>query len=632
MEKTRARQMLEILRAQGIDSVSRTEVKLDIKTPAAPVFLPIAEKLPAAEVKEPLIADSVKKEEPAKKEEKTQIKLKGFLYRKLIGGRKDIGKNNASQKTESKQRFHIRGLLYDKLHEQKSEQSKYPRFAIEPSGIIPVLSKDELKEKTTSYPLIKPYAYADIRFDQSENSLVYFVVEPELNDFEKHVISKLKEGLLQVIDISLKDIKKEDKMIDFLEGNINKLLDEYDFSLNEKEYLKIMYFIYRDFVGLNDIEPLLCDPYIEDIGCDGFNVPLYVVHQRYGSLKTNIIYPDENELKEFVTKLAERCDRFISYAEPMLDGALPDGTRVHASLAGDVTTRGPTFSIRKFRDEPFTPADIIRLNTASPELLAYIWFVVENGVNILIVGGVATGKTSLLNCISMFIPSEAKIVSIEDTRELSLPHENWIPGVARTGFTGTGVGEVTMFDLLKESFRQNPDYLVVGEIRGKEAYVMFQSMASGHPSISTMHSGSVDDVVSRLRTEPISLPPGLIQLLDLVIIMVHAREKGKSARRVKEIVEIQSIDSETGFARTNKVFTWTPSQDTFEYHGDSWVLHKISTEKGITMNDIVRDIAKRKKFINWMVEKNITNMNEIAKYIETYRRSPEKINSLIGYE
>ena len=231
-------------------------------------------------------------------------------------------------------------------------------------------------------------------------------------------------------------------MLDFLEKSIRQLLDEYGYTLNEHEYMKIMYYIFRDFVGLNEIEPLLRDPYIEDIGLDGIGIPVYIVHQKFGSIRTNIIYKSEEHLREFVTKISERCDRYISYAEPLLDGTLPDGTRIQASLASYVTARGPTFSIRKFREVPFSPIDMLRLGTVSPEMLAYIWFVIENGANIMIAGGVATGKTSMLNSLSLFIPHEANIVSIEDTRELNLMHENWIPGVARAGFTGSGVGEV----------------------------------------------------------------------------------------------------------------------------------------------------------------------------------------------
>jgi flagellar protein FlaI len=436
--------------------------------------------------------------------------------------------------------------------------------------------------------------------------------------------------LIQTINVNLDDIKKQAKVTEFLEENIQKLIYEYGFDINDKEYLKIMYFIYRDFVGLDEIEPLLADPFIEDIGCDGIGLPIYVVHQKFGSIKSNIVFKDEKTLREFVTKLAERCDRYISYAEPLLDGSLPDGTRVQASLAKDVTTRGPTFSLRKFREVPFTPVDIMRLKTASAEMLAYLWFVVENGANILIAGGVSTGKTSLLNCISLFIPTEAKIVSIEDTRELNLPHENWIPGVARVGFSGTGVGEVSMFELLKESFRQNPDYLIVGEIRGKEAYVMFQGMASGHPSLSTVHAGSVDDLMKRLQTHPINLSPGLMESLNIVIVMAHAREKGKSARRIKEIDEIESIDADTGVPRIVKSFVWTPSDDVYEYRGSSWILSKISREKGMGFNNILKDISRRKKLIDWLFENNVTDLSTVTNYIRLYRINPEKIEDIIA--
>jgi flagellar protein FlaI len=543
-------------------------------------------------------------------------------------------------------KIHLRGALYSRLHRpkprpltragqalailRKGEQAKFRVYTNK--SLITLPPSAEIRMNNVMYPLIRPYSYANIKFDPKESSLLYSVMEPRMSDKEKYIMEKLHEGLIQIIDVSLDDIKNSDKMLTFLEKSINRLLDEYNFKLKDQEYVKIMYYIFRDFVGLNRIEPLLSDPYIEDIGCDGVNIPVYVVHQKFGSLKTNIIYTDAKELKDFATKLAERCDRYISYAEPLLDGSLPDGSRVQASLASDVTTRGPTFSIRKFRAEPLSPVDMIRLNTASSEMLAYLWFLIENGMNMLISGGVSTGKTSLLNGISFFIPPEAKIVSIEDTRELNLPHENWIPGAARSGFTGSGVGEVTMYELLKESFRQNPDYLIVGEIRGKEAYVMFQAMASGHPSISTVHAGSVDDLMKRLQTRPINLSTGLIESLDLVIIMIHAREKGKSARRVKEIVEIEDIDIATGQPVTNKAFVWMPASDSFEYRSNSWLLERVSTQKGIPMNNIIREISKRKKFLEWLYNNNINDMHEVGKYMAMFYRDKEKVDKLLAGE
>jgi len=607
MAESRAKMMAEILRRQYAgESVIKSAPVQETLTVVKAEDNFIASKEPTAATRAPIRLLSAPKR---------KFELRGLLYRKFLHHIEEI--------TSSGRAGQLMGM-------QRGENVTYPTFVIYPTqGMTNLLPHETVKIKSMIYPLAKPYSYANIKTDK-DGSLLYNVMEPELTEYEKKIFEKLKEGLMQVIDVRIEDVAGHNEILDYLEKNVRELLKEYGFVLSTKEYLKIMYFISRDFIGLNEIQPLMLDPFIEDIGCDGNGVPVYVVHQRYGSLRTNVIFKDMQYLKDFVTKLAERCDRYISYAEPLLDGTLPDGARIQASLAEDVTTRGPTFSIRKFRQSPFTPADMITLNTASAEMLAYLWFAVENGVNILIAGGVATGKTSFLNTLSMFIRTEAKIVSIEDTRELSLPHENWIPGAARTGFAGSTVGEVTMFDLLKESFRQNPDYLIVGEIRGKEAYVMFQAMSSGHPSISTMHAGSVDDVIKRLSTEPINISPGLLEVLDLVIVMTHAREKGKSARRVKEIVELESVDSVTGRPRISKSFVWIPFKDEYEYRGNSWVLHKISFEKGIPLNKIMGDIARRKVLLAWMAEKNVNTMSEAAKYMDMYSNAPETISALIG--
>ncbi|MBI2173157.1 MAG: type II/IV secretion system ATPase subunit [Candidatus Aenigmarchaeota archaeon] len=547
--------------------------------------------------------------------------LRGSLYRKATS-RKHPKEELPPSLSRSGQ------MLLIMRNQQRFE--KYPKFKVCENKMTSLPPPHSVNFRHVIYPLIKPYAYANVKYDEKDASLVYNVMEPKLTKKESVILEKLKDGLMQVINVGISDIKTNEKIIDFLEDRIQHLLKEFGIDLTDKEYSKILYYIFRDFVGLNEIEPLLKDPYIEDIGVDGTSIPVYVVHQRFGSIRTNVIYNNEAKLREFVTKLAERCDRYISYAEPLLDGTLPDGARVQASLASDVTTRGPTFSIRKFREVPLSPVDIIRYNTASPEMLAYIWYLVENGANILLAGGVSTGKTSMLNAISMFIPSEMKIVSIEDTKELNLPHENWIPGVSRAGFTGTGVGEVDMFQLLKESFRQNPDYLIVGEIRGKEAYVMFQGMASGHATLSTIHAGGINDLIKRLETEPINLSPGLLESLDAVIVMVHAREHGKSARRVKEIVEMESIDTQSGQPRINKSFSWSPSDDSFLYKGNSWLLSKISNERGTSLSDIVRDISRRKKFLSILYQNNVTKMEDVAKYINVYRRNPKRVDNVIN--
>ncbi len=517
-----------------------------------------------------------------------------------------------------------------KSFRKKPKQKKELKFIMKiPNKLIVFPKVKDKKKLDITYPLLEPFSYVHISWSNIEGGYIYRLREPKLTKKEQEILEKLKENLIEVVDVKLSSIKNTEKAFAYLEEKIKKILEEMEVTLTNLSYNKIMYYIYRDFVGLNEIEPLMHDPYIEDISCDGVGIPIYVVHKKLGSIQTNIVFTDKEKLKNFVVKLAERCGRYVSYAEPLLDGSLPDGSRVQASLAEDVTTKGPTFSIRKFTSEPLSPIDLINLKTASPEIMAYLWFCVESGVSMLICGGTATGKTTLLNAISLFIPSEYKIVSIEDTRELQLPHENWIPSVSRMGFgalepTGERYGEVTMFDLLKESFRQNPDYVIVGEIRGKEASVMFQGMASGHPSLGTMHAAGVSSVIKRLQSPPIELSPSLVETLDLVITLVHAREKGKSARRIKTIEEIRSVNPD-GSARTSVVFRWIPSKDIFEAGEGDYTLNKIAHMKGVSLASVKKEIKRREKVIRWMVKKGITHWKEVSKVVSIYHTNPDEI-------
>ncbi len=516
----------------------------------------------------------------------------------------------------------LKGILYKKLIKKK--ERKLPELIFKKQEkIVEIPSYQDLTKVNIIYPLIEPFAFAHIKWDKENQELVYNVIEPELTEAERENLKRISEALIELIEVELTVIKDISKAIEYLQKNVLKIIKEFGLKLSKISYIKLMYHIYRNFIGLNEIEPLLQDPNIEDISCDGLNTPIYIIHRKFGSIKTNITYTEPERLREFVIKLAERCGRYISYAEPILSGTLPDGSRVSATLAGDVATRGPTFTIRKFTAKPISPIEQVELGTASPEMLAYFWYLIEHRASILIVGGVATGKTSFLNTLSMFIPSEAKIVSIEDTREIKIPHEHWIPTLARTGFgipmpTGEKYGEVTLFDLLKESFRQNPDYVIVGETRGKEAYVMFQGMSSGHPCLSTFHAGSVDTVIKRLTSPPIELPSTLIESLDVIVIMVHAKEKGESARRIKEVVEIQSVDPKTNEVKASPVFRWNPNKDTYEKFYESIKLKEIVEETGGKPEDALKEIKRREKFLESLREKEVKDFVEVTKYIKYY--------------
>jgi len=284
-------------------------------------------------------------------------------------------------------------------------------------------------------------------------------------------------------------------------------------------------------------------------------------------------------------------------------------------------------TVRKFTKEPWTPIHLMKFKTLSPEILAYLWLLIENGSNIMVIGSTGTGKTTFLNAIAFFIPPSDRVVSIEDTRELQLKHENWLPSVTREG-VGFGVnkqGEVTLFDLLKESFRQRPDYIIVGEIRGKEAYVLFQGAASGHPAMSTMHADSVETMVRRLETPPINLPASLVEILDVGCIMTQTRIRGKTVRRIREITEIVKVREGVGNVQTNTPFFWDPKTDRFYFRTDSHAFDKLTMRKGISKPELYREFQLRSKLLLAMYKNNIYDFKEVQEIIHDYFKNPKSV-------
>ncbi|MFQ5474263.1 MAG: type II/IV secretion system ATPase subunit, partial [Candidatus Nanoarchaeia archaeon] len=415
------------------------------------------------------------------------------------------------------------------------------------------------------YPLMPPYAFVHIYWDKKENELVYVVEEPLLDGVEKELLELIQLGLEEMINISYVRAARSQILLQYLEKNVQGILVELGTKVSKKTYNKLMYYVYRDSIGFNEIEPILNDYFIEDIECNGLNFPLYIVHRKYQNIRTNVIFKHAQHLTDFVEKLAQKAGRYVSYAKPLLDGTLPDGSRVNATYTDDVTTRGPTFTIRKFTKDPWTPVSLIQFKTGTPETFAFLWLAIEHKFNIMTIGETASGKTTFMNAVLAFIPPEARVASIEDTRELNLAHDNWLPSVTRSGFgagaTGTQFGEITLFDLLRESFRQSPDYVVVGETRGAEASVLFQGMASGHPSYSTFHAASVATLVKRLETPPINLSPTLVESLDIVCVCNHVKTQDKNMRRLAEVDEILEVEAGLGKARKNVLFKWDALKD-----------------------------------------------------------------------
>ncbi len=477
------------------------------------------------------------------------------------------------------------------------------------------------------YSIQEPHVYAAIVKEPETQKVHYKVIEPTLLEEEAEILKEIKILLMEEIDVNLKEIDTREKAAKYLKHKIREIIKNYRLKIAQEAVGKLTYFIVRDFVYYGKIDPLMKDRMVEDISADGVNIPVYIWHREYESLPTNIIFKDENELNSFIVRLAYLSKKNISIASPMLDASLPDGSRIQLTYGNEITRRGSTFTIRRFRVDPLTISDLIGFNTLSSEIAAYFWYVIENRASVLVAGGVASGKTTMLNCLSMFIRPELKIVSVEDTAELNLPHENWIPSVIRTRFgqEDKGSGAITLFDLLKAAVRQRPDFIIVGEVRGAEAYTLFQAMATGHLGMSTIHAESPDAVIHRLESEPMNIPKPLLAMIDAMTIQIRTEIDGKPARRTSTITEVISVDPKTKEILTNDVFRWNPRNDTFHYTGQSNILERSMERTGIDEEEIGAELKRRKTVLEWMVQKNIRRHTEVANIIREYYTNPDRI-------
>ena len=475
------------------------------------------------------------------------------------------------------------------------------------------------------YPLNEPFAYATIVRNKIRGNILYLVNEPVLSEEEESYLQRLKDLLLEVLDIGVEELDSQKEAKKYLEQKCRLLLKQH-FKVGAVTEEKLLYYVVRDNYGFGKIDPLMRDPLLEDISCDGIDTSLYVWHRDFQSIPTNIRFDHPKELDSFALRLAYLCGRHISIAQPMLDASLPEGSRLHLTYGREVTRRGSTFTIRKFRADPLTIVDLVNFRTLSPEMAAYLWYAVESRVSTLVCGGIASGKTTMLNCLSMFIKPDLKIVSIEDTPELNLPHENWVPTNTRTHFgLGTEQSDITLFDLLKASLRQRPDYIIVGEVRGAEAYTLFQAVSTGHLGMSTLHAESVKAAVYRLEAEPMNIPRTLISGIDIVIVQRKISSGIGAGRKTIQVSEIVGLDPRSKEILTNEVFKWNANKGAFEYTGRSYLVERIAARDGISLEDANRELGKRAKVIEWMANRNIRNFQRVSDITRRYYEQPERV-------
>jgi archaeal flagellar protein FlaI len=389
----------------------------------------------------------------------------------------------------------------------------------------------------------------------------------------------------------------------------------------------IRYIVIREKLGLGILQPLLLDNNIEDISCSGVGA-IFVEHKIFKSVQSSIVFQSYDDVDSFVVWLGEWIKHPVTVRNPLVDAVLPDGSRINIVYGREISKRGSNFTIRKFAGTPTSVLELIEFGSLNYTMVAYLSLMLEAHMNVFVVGATASGKTTLLNAITAFMKPDAKIVTIEDTPEVQVPHENWVQEMTRQGGGEKKSSDVGMFELLKAALRQRPDMIIVGEIRSVEAVVAFQAMQTGHGVMSTFHASSVEKLIQRLTGDPINIPKTYIDNLNLAVIQSAVRlADGRSARRVMSINEIIGYDPVSQSFSFLEAFRWNPANDTFEFPGymNSYLLEQvIALKHGIPPHrrkEIYDEVKRRAKIFEKLhKEKKVTDFYEFFRILAEARR------------
>ncbi|MFB6135599.1 MAG: type II/IV secretion system ATPase subunit [Halobacteriaceae archaeon] len=531
------------------------------------------------------------------------------------------------------------------------------------------------------YWVNKPYAFVSLFHSRRENERKYFLVEPYRNEIEDDLRSFLTEKLRTAIKYASDETVvegDESSRREVIERETRKLLDRYDLydgpaeaqrslldrllervgrregpdgeaasgeldglparpepavvaedsqTLTQYQVEKLLYYLQRNFVGFERIDGIKHDINVEDISCDGYDSPVFVYHTDYEQLITNVTH-GEDDLDDFVVKMAQRSGKGISKRQPQVDATLPDGSRAQLTLGREVSDHGTNYTIRQFKDVPFTPIDLINWRTFSLDEMALMWLCIENHKSLLFAGGTASGKTTSLNAVSLFIPSNTKIVSIEDTREVELPQRNWIASVTRPSFSDDDRGDIDEFDLLEAALRQRPDYIVMGEVRGEEGRTLFQVMSTGHTTLTTFHADSVGEVLKRFTTDPINVSKTLFTALDLVSIQAQTRVQGRKVRRNRVLTEINEYSAENDEINVQDVYEWLPEGDDFQRQPASTTLEEIQFDRGWQRQELEDELFKRRVVLAYLIDRGLNEYAQVAATLQAFINDPDTILTL----
>ena len=531
------------------------------------------------------------------------------------------------------------------------EQSKEHEFLLDYIHMLPVEDvgipeyHNELNRKlgdTKNPNLIYPVGgglYVHIYPDPQDSRDYYIAIEPGMLNDDRGLVEDLEDHLVDHVedldDTGGAQINRGEVLRSILKKVVvvvkpkelaaarkkAKKKPGTKLPVTKTQLASLRYQLVRDKEGMGVLEPLILDPYIEDISCSGTG-SMFLEHKIFKSLKTNITFDSTEELDTFVIQISEKIGKPVTYRNPIVDATLPDGSRINLVFGDDVSKRGSNFTIRKFSAEPLSMIQLVEFGGLTYEMAAYLSLAMLHGMNMFISGETASGKTTLMNAVTVFLHPSAKIVSIEDTPELQVPHTNWIREVIRGKAGDTSGSSVTMFDLLRAALRQRPNEIIIGEIRGEEGAIAFQAMQTGHSCMATFHAASVEKLIQRLTGHPINIPKTYVDNLNLVVIQSAVRlPNGKEGRRIISINEIVGYDSSTDSFSFIEVFRWNPANDTFEFTGymNSYLLEEvIALKRGIPPNrkrDIYGELTRRANILRRLNDQGVTGFDDLFKII-----------------
>ena len=564
-----------------------------------------------------------------------------FVWENVIDDHKGGYDNGALKKLLSKElaaEAEKSPHLMDYLHRVPIALVGVPEYYPEVSRKL-----GELEHPNLIYPL-GDNMYIHIYPDLEDPRNYYLAIEPPVGTEADRMLGEVERRLLDYVDVLALAQTKEEQIEALIRAiEMACVVKEHSQSGGDGEKKKtkggerrvpvtareldvLKYIILRDKIGMGALDPLIRDPNIEDISCSGLG-PIFVEHKVFKGLKSSIVFHTHETLDDFVLRMSENIKKPVTFKNPIVDAALPDGSRINIVYGGEVSKRGSNFTIRKFTETPLSILDLCSFGALDYKMAAYLAITVGEGMNLWVSGETASGKTTLLNAITTFIRPDAKIVTIEDTPELQVPHMNWIREIVRMGSEAIKGASVDMFGLLKASLRQRPNAILIGEIRGEEGAVAFQAMQTGHQVMSTFHASTVEKLIQRVTGNPINVPKPYMDNLNLVIICSAVRlPSGKNGRRILSINEIIGYDLSTDSFSFVEVFRWNPAEDVFEFTGNmnSFLLeNRVAPRRGLTQKNkrqIYAELDKRAAVLERLHSQGMTNFHDLYQLLAKAQR------------